>query len=129
MEGSDYGPLARWRDRKLADLAAASGAAVLAKQLLEQAATNSAKGLYRSSSHEDTSEDKDKAVPPPPLRLPKLLAGQYGGLFVGHTCGTTIGTIYAVNCRVDNTCINDYNWICNNCKPNCNKSDTSITNN
>ena len=48
-----------------------------------------------------------RTVPEERLGLPKLLAGMYGGLFSVAECGTSIGTIYSMDCE-DGTSIADY---------------------
>ena len=111
---SDYGPLAEWRDAKLVELArasAASGASALAARLArEHEAAKGDGAAYRSCDSVPDVNPIDRGrrtVPEERLGLPKLLAGMYGGLFSVAECGTSIGTIYSMDCE-DGTSIADY---------------------
>lgn len=104
----DYGPLAEWKDGKLAALADQAGRPHLAHRLRQENAAHTLKGLYKSDDP-DVNVQNSKRVEPTleQLSLPKLLCGVYGGLFQPHEVPTSIGTIYALDC-IDGTCINDY---------------------
>jgi len=109
---ADYGPLAEWKDGKLAELAAKAGHAQLAAQW--KAELDAAKldtGLYSAESTPEVglSGYENKRDPPiGELSLPKLLSGLYGGMFAFEVTHTSIGTIYALVCTADATSIADY---------------------
>jgi len=108
--GSDYGPLAKWRDLKQLELATFAGEDTLASSLesaIEQFKRND---FYKSmyAGEPDINPQGEQRVPQEgTLSLPKLLAGAYGGNFDFRVCGTSIGTIYAIACK-DGTSIADY---------------------
>lgn len=112
----DFGPMAKWRDEKLCELAAASpatGASALADKLVADALDCEKRGVYRSKEHTgpdvNPSKDEDKKPADPRLlSLPKLLSGLHGGLFAMTVCGTSIGPIYALDCEADGSRIDDY---------------------
>ena len=106
----DYGPMAEWKDRKLAELAEQAGHKQLAaryeKERLEAVRAGE---LYRSSRDKDVNIGKEQRAPgPDALGRPKLLAGLYGGLFGLEETATSIGMIYALGCPADGSNIVDY---------------------
>ena len=112
LSDCDYGPMAEWKDRKLAELAATAGHAQLAARYEEERLAAVRAGILYpvpGSSYEDVNIGQAKWPPcPDALSRPKLLAGLYGGLFGLEECYTSIGTIYALECPADGSNIVDY---------------------
>ena len=111
MSECDYGPMAEWKDRKLAELAEQAGHKQLAaryeKERLEAVRAGE---LYRSSRDKDVNIGKEQRTPgPDALGRPKLLAGLYGGLFgLEETASGFAGMLYSLECPADGSNITDY---------------------
>lgn len=102
----DYGPLREWVDGKLVELAAAAGSARLAERFASERDAAAKSGFYRSTNGGpdiNPSKKPGRSIAGR-LSVPRVLAGVYSGLFAAGVTGTSIGSIYSIDCVDETTC-------------------------
>lgn len=94
----DYKALAEWRDFKLSELAAV-------------VKPGDGRARPAAAAPRETGDTSQISATQEPCRahlFPKVLAGQYGGLFEFGFCYTSIGSIAKLVCTADGASIDDY---------------------